>query len=43
VGVEKTLEFLKATKVATRKRLQERQDREEREREGREEGERGEE
>jgi hypothetical protein len=40
-GVEKTLEFLKNTKVATRKRLLQRQEREERERE--EEGEEGEE
>jgi ribonuclease HI len=42
IGVEKTLEFLKRTKVATRKRLLERQEREEREREE-EEGEEGEE
>jgi hypothetical protein len=42
VGAEKTLEFLKRTKVATRKRLLERQEREQREREeegGREENE----
>jgi ribonuclease HI len=37
VGVEKTLEFLKATKVATRKWLKKRQDKEEREREHEEE------
>jgi hypothetical protein len=33
IGVEKTLEFLEKTKVATKKWLQERKEREERERE----------
>jgi hypothetical protein len=39
LGVERTLEFLKETRVATRKWLQERKDKEERERGEEEEGE----